>query len=172
MWMDKERRQWELIEGKQVRRDIKPAWWTWLHSVNQQQSLPFFPIGLCFIQKKVTLLKHAVDKLKQYSLRSSGAPPMSKQCSAGQVCANKSETANSTSGSKNGGFTDRVWWLPAGYERGKYRVCMCVVCICNKNFDLCRDHQQLFCLTLDDFWLKLTFFSSFNTLQLWASFNQ
>lgn len=57
---------------------------------------------------KVALLKQAADRLKQCSLRSRDAPPMSKQSSAGQVDANKSETVNSTGGSKNGGFTERV----------------------------------------------------------------
>jgi len=56
--------------------------------------------------------------------------------------------------------TCRAW------ERGKYRVCVCVYI--QQKLWFFRDHQQLFLrLTLGDFWLNLTFFlAALKNLQL------
>lgn len=92
---------------------------------------------------------------------------MSKQSSAGHVSANKSETVSSTDGNKDGGFTESVWWLPAGHERKENSVCacvcVCVVCICNENFDTSNSNYSMSHLGR-----LLDVFSSFNGLLISA----
>lgn len=53
------------------------------------------------------------------------------------------------------------------------QVCVCVRCLyATKTLILQRSSATILWLTLDDFWLKLTFFSSCNALQLSATCNQ
>ncbi len=53
------------------------------------------------------------------------------------------------------------------------QVCVCVWCVyATKTLILQRSSAAILWLTLDDFWLKLTFFSSCNALQLSAPCNQ
>lgn len=96
---------------------------------------------------------------------------MSKQSSAGHVSANKSETVSSTDGNKDGGFTESVWWLPAGHERKENSVCACVcvsVWCVYATKTLILQRATIPCLTLDDFCTELTVFSSFNGLLISA----
>lgn len=63
-----------------------------------------------------------------------------------------------------------------GYLQGMREcahVCVCVWCVpATKTLILQRSSATIPCLTLDDFWQKLTFFCSLNALQLSASCNQ